>query len=163
MRSTLLQRRSLFPTAIVSSITMNPLNYVNPSEAKSPPKKFFFSFLFNFCLSGPDCGPDHREGFILRPRSELWQGLLLHLPGRHHQTVDVPLLHGSQRLGKSLLHGHVDLITQSLPAVLWSVDKPSLTKAEKKSATFFGGGEFGIKSMHSQIEWLIKLTEQFFF
>lgn len=22
-----------------------------------------------FSLSGPDCGPDHREGFVLRPRS----------------------------------------------------------------------------------------------
>lgn len=52
-------------------------------------------------LSGPHCGPDHREGFLLRSWPELRQGLLLHLQRWNHQTVDVPLLHGSERLGEA--------------------------------------------------------------
>lgn len=60
--------------------------------------------LFSVSLSGPHCRPDHREGFILRSWSELWQGLLLHLPRRYYQTVDVPLLHGSQRLGEGAIN-----------------------------------------------------------
>lgn len=55
------------------------------------------SFLFN---TGPDSWPDNREGVILRSWQELWESFFLHLQGRHHPPLDLPLFYGRQRLSK---------------------------------------------------------------
>lgn len=56
-------------------------------------------FPLRFC-SGPHRGPDHREGVVLCSGPKLRQSLLLHLQRRDDPPLDVPLLHGAQRLGK---------------------------------------------------------------
>lgn len=45
-------------------------------------------------FEGLDSGPDDRESVFLCPGSELRAGLLVHMPGRNHAPLDLPLLHG---------------------------------------------------------------------
>lgn len=54
-------------------------------------------------FAGPDPGPDNREGVVLRSRPQLREGVLLHLQGRHHAALDLPLFYGHQRLSKNSL------------------------------------------------------------
>lgn len=58
------------------------------------------------CVSlflGPHSWPDNRKSFFFcAPRSELWQGLLLHMCGfGTTQALDLSLLHGRQGHGES--------------------------------------------------------------
>ena len=52
-------------------------------------------------FAGPDFRPDNREGVVLRSGPELREGVFLHLQGRHHAALDLPLFHGHQRLGET--------------------------------------------------------------
>lgn len=78
------------------------------------PVPFYLHYSLTYLLylrTGPHSGSDNREGIVLCARSQPRKRFCLHLPRRHHQTLDVPRLRCSQGIseyGGTTAHGYTE-------------------------------------------------------